>query len=113
MPDERPDNPIPLPSREAVELVTDVIRRVIAVAAPTGDAIAPELLTREQTARMLGVSITSFSDLEGRGFIGPTPIRLGDGRIIRYAREELLSFIRAGCPPRQRWAALRLSRRAG
>lgn len=106
--------PAALPPREAIDQVADVLRRVLAIATPA-DGVAPELLTRAQVARLLGISLSAFSDLESRGFIGPESIRLGDGgRIIRYSRNEIVNgWIPAGAPTRARWQAMRNARRAG
>jgi excisionase family DNA binding protein len=35
----------------------------------------------------------------------PRPVRLG--RAVRWRRAELLAWIQAGCPARERWEALR------
>lgn len=106
MPD---DELIPPVSREILEAVGKVIASMVAAAVPVrSDDVLPELFDRKQTADTLGLSLTGFTDLESRGFFGPQPIRLGDsGRIVRYSRRELVEWVAAGCPGRQRWNVMK------
>jgi predicted DNA-binding transcriptional regulator AlpA len=56
-----------------------------------------------QAARLCGISEGHFYGLTRTGRFGPTPIRLG--RSVRYLRQEILDWLKAGAPPRQRWDA--------
>jgi len=65
------------------------------------------MLTRRETAKLIGVSLSSFADLESRGLLGPQSVRIGDGRIVRYNRNEVQAWCEAGAPSRQRWLAMK------
>ncbi len=66
----------------------------------------PLLLTAEETAEFLGISVRHVYKLHSSGRI-PLPVRLG--RSVRWRREELIAWIDAGAPPRDRWLGLRVS----
>jgi excisionase family DNA binding protein len=69
-------------------------------------AEAPALLVDPAgAAAMLGISRTSLYGLLSAGRI-PLPV-LKAGRIVRWNRGELLAWIRAGCPTRDRWEPLK------
>jgi predicted DNA-binding transcriptional regulator AlpA len=75
-----------------------------------------ELLTREQVAAMLNVSLRTFTELESAGAVGPEPVRLGgSGRLIRYQADRIRAWVAAGAPGRQRWLAIEAAkpRKAG
>jgi hypothetical protein len=62
----------------------------------TKDADSPLLLTRKQTARLIGVSERGLVNLENRGVF--TPIRLGAS--VRHSRADIESAIeRMKCNP--------------
>jgi excisionase family DNA binding protein len=66
----------------------------------------PALMTREQAAGFLGMSVSTLKRLSRAGKIGPTPLKLS-GRLVRWSRAELSSWTAAGCPGRREWAARR------
>lgn len=113
-PNPTPDASAPLP-REVLATIAAVVGEVLATL-PRAEAAEPsELLTPEQAAAFLAIGRTSLADLDARGFV-PEPRRLGDGgRLLRWSRSELVEWVRAGCPNRQRWSVMKTSqtRRAG
>ena len=62
------------------------------------------LLTVERAAQLLGIGRTHFYKLHDSGRV-PLPVRLG--KSIRWRREELLDWIKAGCPERSAWEAIK------
>ena len=68
--------------------------------------IAPLLLDSEQAAILCGVGRSLWWSLHSAGRV-PLPVKLG--RRTLWRREELESWIRAGCPARDKWEALRVS----
>ena len=65
-------------------------------------------LSAEEVAESLGVSERHVWALHASGRL-PKPVRLG--RCVRWRREELLAWVEAGCPSRDRWEAMREARR--
>ena len=65
---------------------------------------APVLLTAADVARLLSVTVRHVRSLDASGRL-PRPIRLG--RAVRWSRSELLAWIDAGAPSRDRWEATR------
>ena len=61
-------------------------------------------LTVKGIAQTLKVSIRHVERMEAAGNLGPSPVRLG--RVKRWIKSEILDWIRAGCPSRDRWEAL-------
>jgi predicted DNA-binding transcriptional regulator AlpA len=61
----------------------------------------PALVTREQAAHLLSISLVSLKRWSRSGRFGPSPIKLG--RCSRYRRDELLAWANAGCPHRRDW----------
>lgn len=51
-------------------------------------------------AELIGISRTTFWRLHSEGKV-PSPIRFG--RATRWRRAELVAWVRAGCPPRDKW----------
>jgi excisionase family DNA binding protein len=68
--------------------------------APAVTELAPVLLNCEQAAALLNISRTSFWKLHSEGKV-PMPVSFG--RIVRWRREELIAWVRAGCPCRREW----------
>lgn len=62
------------------------------------------LLDLVEVARRLQISRAHAARLNSSGGL-PRPIRLG--RSVRWSAEDLSRWIVAGCPPRDRWEALR------
>ncbi|UCC30848.1 MAG: helix-turn-helix domain-containing protein [Phycisphaerales bacterium] len=59
-------------------------------------------LSAGQVARLLAISVRHVWKLHASGRL-PVPIRLG--RSVRWRRQELLAWLDADCPPRDRWEA--------
>ena len=58
------------------------------------------LLDSVSAATLLGISRATFWKLHSTGKV-PFPIRWG--RLVRWRREELEAWVRAGCPGRENW----------
>lgn len=69
-------------------------------------AHAPALLSIAQLAALLGLSRRGVERLRASGRLGPTAISFGP-RCVRFNAAEVQRWIAAGCPPRDRWAAMR------
>jgi len=65
---------------------------------------APVLLTAADVAGLLSVTVRHVRSLDASGRL-PRPIRLG--RAVRWSRSELLAWLDAGAPSRDRWEAIR------
>jgi predicted DNA-binding transcriptional regulator AlpA len=74
--------------------------------APTPESL---LIPDTGAARLAGISRATWHRLQAAGKIGPQPIRLG--RAVRYNRDEVLSWIEAGCPDARTWRAIREQQR--
>ncbi len=61
----------------------------LTVAAPASE---PVLLTERQVCRLLGVSRVSLFKWRRRG-VFPRPIRFGPGRMIRWRREDVATWL--------------------
>ncbi len=64
----------------------------------------PLLLRRPAAAALVGVSVPTWDRLTAAGR-NPAPLRLGGGTFWR--RGELAAWVRAGCPVRDQWTAIR------
>jgi len=62
------------------------------------------LVTAKMAAGLLGISRAHFYRMHSAGKI-PLPVRLGG--CVRWRVDELLAWIEAGMPSRQRWQALK------
>jgi predicted DNA-binding transcriptional regulator AlpA len=62
----------------------------------------PLLVSAEQAAMLLGVSRATFWSLNAAGSI-PLPVKLKGCKRTLWRREELIEFVRAGCPAREKW----------
>ena len=77
--------------------------------APTpAPLIAPLLVDAVEAARLLGISRAHLYALLSSGRL-PAPVRLG--RAVRWHRDTLIEWVRAGAPAPERWQALREARR--
>jgi len=63
-------------------------------------AAAPLLLTAEQSAALVGVSRSHWWSMHSAALV-PLPIRLG--RATRWRRDEIVEWVRCGCPARHKW----------
>ena len=70
----------------------------------TTERVLPDTLTlaSKDAAGLLGISRAHFWKLNGLGKL-PAPVRLG--RVVRWRRDELIRWLNAGCPCRERWEA--------
>jgi excisionase family DNA binding protein len=67
------------------------------------------LIDADELARLLGVSVRHVRRMDAGGEI-PRAVRLG--RSVRWRRDEIIAWIVAGVPDRDRWETLRrLSRK--
>ena len=66
--------------------------------------VQPALLDVLMVAALLGVSRSFVRKLHDSGQI-PRPVRLG--RVVRWRHDEVLAWIDAGCPSRDRWETRR------
>ena len=69
--------------------------------APSSTSETPLLLDAKSAAQLLGVSESSYWKLHSQGRV-PLPLRLSE-RIVRWRRDELEHWVRAGCPARANW----------
>jgi len=61
------------------------------------------LLTAADVARLLAVTVRHVRALDSSGRL-PRPVRLG--RAVRWRRDELLAWLDAGAPGRDRWETI-------
>lgn len=59
------------------------------------------LIDARAAAELLNIGESTLWKLHSQGRI-PNPMRLG-GRVVRWRREELEAWVRAGCPARHLW----------
>lgn len=60
----------------------------------------PLLLSADQAAAFLGIGRSHLYGLHSSGRL-PLPVRLG--RRTLWRRDELTTWVKAGCPARQKW----------
>lgn len=58
------------------------------------------LIDAKEAARLLSLSKSTLYSCLSAGML-PKPVRLG--RSVRWSLEELRDWVRAGCPPNERW----------
>jgi predicted DNA-binding transcriptional regulator AlpA len=73
--------------------------------ATLGAALAPLLLAARQAATLCGVSVATWQRMASAGRC-PAPLRLSPG-CVRWRREDLVEWVRSGCPSRREWEPLR------
>ncbi|HPC96469.1 MAG TPA: helix-turn-helix domain-containing protein [Sedimentisphaerales bacterium] len=66
--------------------------------------VAPLLLDAKAVATMLSISRATLYRMSNTGQLGPMPITLGRRKLWRH--EEILAWVRAGCPPRGVWLTM-------
>ena len=59
------------------------------------------LFDARESAGFLGIGRTLFLSMHSSGRLGPSPIRLG--RRTLWCKNELKTWVSAGCPARARW----------
>lgn len=63
---------------------------------------APALtLDAQECADLIGIARSTFWKLHSSGRT-PAPLRLSD-RVVRWRRDEMTAWVRAGCPNRSSW----------
>lgn len=67
-------------------------------------ATMPLLVDFSEAARLIGVGVSTFYCMDRSGELGPRGVRLRRRRL--WSREELTAWVRAGCPHREKWAAM-------
>jgi excisionase family DNA binding protein len=67
--------------------------------------VEPLLLSVEDVARALNVSIRKIQSMNSAGML-PLPIH-SFGRRVLWSRVELEQWVSAGCPNRQKWEILK------
>lgn len=77
-------SPIPLP--DLLGEITKAVRSELDARNPTTPPPAEELLTREQAAQLLGITLPTLRDYTRRGYV--TGYRIGTR--VRYKRNEVL-----------------------
>ncbi len=73
-------------------------------------ALPPLAVDAEGAAALVGVSRRTWGRLNSAG-LTPAPIRLGG--CCRWSVEALESWVRAGCPARERWETTKRNARVG
>ena len=58
------------------------------------------LLNKRELARDLKISVRKIDDMNCRGLL-PSPRRIG--RSVRWVRDEIVEWVRQGCPSRERF----------
>ena len=74
-----------------------------ASAEPPKQADVDILVTVDEAAKICRMSEAMFYKLHAAG---KTPRRIKLGALARWRRRELLDWIRADCPPREKWEAM-------
>ncbi|MHC4464265.1 MAG: helix-turn-helix transcriptional regulator [Planctomycetota bacterium] len=69
--------------------------------------IEPVLVGIEDAASMLGISPSTFKQLDRKGGIGPVPVRIQTIKRTLYRVDELRAWALAGCPIREKWQRLK------
>jgi len=69
------------------------------------DSQAVFLVSAPEAAHLLRISRAHFHALNSSGRLGPVGVKLG--RSVRWRTDELRAWVSQGCPPRDRWLAMR------
>lgn len=72
-------------------------------------APAPLLLDAQASANLCAVSKRTWWAWHSGGYC-PLPVRIGGGRVVRWRSDELRDWCAAGCPPREKWIAMKEAR---
>lgn len=67
------------------------------------------LIPDREAAAMAGIGRATWHRLRAAGKIGPAAVRLG--RAVRYRRDEVAEWIRAGCCDALTWKAMQAAER--
>ena len=71
----------------------------------TKQAVLPLLLRINEVCSLLNMSRRSLLKYEADGRFGPARIFIG--KMVQYRREEVEAWVRAGCPCREHWRAMK------
>lgn len=63
----------------------------------------------KQVADLLSISLSHFHNLRKTGRFAPAAIRMG--RAVRFICQEVIDWLNAGSPPKDRWNAIRNSQK--
>jgi predicted DNA-binding transcriptional regulator AlpA len=66
--------------------------------------LTPLLLSAAGVAKLLGVSTRTIWNMHQDGQLGPLPVSLRGS--TRWKTEEILAWVRADCPNRERWLVI-------
>lgn len=66
--------------------------------------LTPVAVSAAGAAELLGISESHLFNLIKQGKFGPSATRIG--RAVRYDRQEVTDWFKAGCPARHRWHAM-------
>jgi predicted DNA-binding transcriptional regulator AlpA len=72
-------------------------------------AAAPLLIDAAQAASLCGLSRSTWFSMQSCGAIPAAVLRRG--RLVRWSRQEIESWISAGCPSRDTWEIVKGSQR--
>ncbi|MHC4539735.1 MAG: helix-turn-helix transcriptional regulator [Planctomycetota bacterium] len=99
--------------KEQLKLLQEIIPAVITEIEKSPDrSLIPEgaeLLTVPQVARLTGWGESVVRQRDRKGLL-PAPLRFGG--TIQWSRKELLAWIGAGGPPRQKWELIKQRKEA-
>jgi len=73
--------------------------------AETDSNLTALLLDAKDSATLLGIGERFFWGMHSSGELGPLPIRLGKRTL--WSRFELEGWVKARCPRREEWAAMK------
>ena len=73
--------------------------------------IEPALLTIPQVCSFLNIARATFYKINATGAFGLLPVKLLGCKKVLYSRAELEEFLRAGCPHRKLWQAIKENRK--
>jgi predicted DNA-binding transcriptional regulator AlpA len=103
---DTPTTPTP-PTADPTATIIALLGRVADRLDCIADAATAEALDPAGAARLCGVCVSKWHDLNSRGLC-PSPARVGDSdRLPRWPRAELRAWLLAGAPSRQRWNSMR------
>jgi excisionase family DNA binding protein len=72
----------------------------------TPDIVVPLLLTRQQAAQLIGTSLATLDRMRASGKL-PRPLQVGGA--VKYRRDDLVQWIKLGCPDLKTFEAATLS----
>lgn len=67
-------------------------------------SVAPLLLDGKALAAMLSIGLSKLYQMDRSGQLGPMPLEFG--RRTLWRTEEIVAWVRAGCPRRELWLTM-------